>query len=145
LFAPFHLTGNLFDSSTPHESELLEISLLAIVVEPYEVIQMVIGAGAASVGLVTPADSRTKIVKVTLSEEFLANTHTAFQLTGHAKVSDTASEKNATLTAEFSVNLEYVESVSTISNFFIYVQYVLDSFPFTPPPANCSTKYGPIV
>jgi hypothetical protein len=104
---------------------------------------MVIGAGAASVGLVTPADSRTKIVKVTLSEEFLANTHTAFQLTGHAKVSDTASEKNATLTAEFSVNLEYVESVSTINNFFIYVQYVLDSFPFTPPQPTALPSMDP--
>jgi hypothetical protein len=102
-----------FYSSTPNESELLEINLMMFYVEDDEVSQVIIpNEGGFDENLIDYVDSRTGRVHATIAEPlFLAiQVPGIIHLEGLATVEDTTI--GTQLGATFSLDLEVFESVS---------------------------------
>jgi hypothetical protein len=105
-----------FSSSTPRNSELIQINMLVLEVESSGVSQLVImNNEAVDESIINPVDSRTFRLHVTLLEDFFLTVPPLEQihLQGIATVRDTSSDIYASpLTAIFALELDLFQNVS---------------------------------
>lgn len=105
-----------YSSSTPRDSELIQINTLVLDVERCEVSQLVImNNEVVDESIINPVDSRTLRLHVTLSEDFFLTCPASEQihLRGIATVRDTSSGiYSSPLTAIFTLVLALGENVS---------------------------------
>ena len=113
------ITLQLFSSSIPQESDLVELHTLVLSTETYGVEQLVVLNGQALTGSpITVVDSRTTRVHLTIEEDFFNEVPVgeSIELSGFATVRDAS--LGTTISTQFALDLEITEDVSS-SNLMI--------------------------
>ena len=120
-----HDRTDIVNSSTPQESELIQLNTLVLNAETYRVEQLlVLNGGAITAISITVIDTRTTRVHLSIIEDFFQQIPVGerIDLSGFATVKDLLI--GTTLTSEFALKLELAEdvSLSTLSS----MNFVLD-------------------
>jgi hypothetical protein len=105
----------LFLSSTPQDSELMQLNTIALNAFSYDVQQLVLLSGEVVAGLsITTVDIRTSRVHLALDEEFFLKVPLgeSIELSGVATVRDVLGADATSLQVPFLLELKLVEEVS---------------------------------
>lgn len=103
----------VFDSSTPQDSELVQLNTLVLNAENYRVEQLVVLNGEAITATsITIVDTRTTRVHLTITEDFFVEVPVGetIELSGFAMVKDIS--LGASLSSQFALELVLAEDVS---------------------------------